>query len=437
MKILGLSDFGVPTGFGRIANETFRRLFLRKHQILGASIYWDGMHPHDLPFWVFSLAGHDIWTYFSSIVAEHKPDVVVIIQDFPYAQQFYQGTRSDFSKFKFVIVTPIDGTPIGNDWLEMVDVADANLVISRFGVEAMRNSGRSVGLLHPGVDTNEFFPIPKNELRKKAGIPEDAFVLGTMGVNQGRKAFEFMTQIFLEFARDKKDAWYFLDCDKHGVAGWNLPALFNELVKYHRLDPKILDRVLYKEDLLKFGFIELRERYNLLDVHMVLSHREGFGLPLLEAQACGVCSMAMDWCSGTEICGDDKGLLVKPVVNPYPRFGAWGNAIDKDPDVEDAIVKLDEVYYNRERLKLLARNGYDWAIKQTWDVATDQLEVALKRAVERPVFIRPRNEFIVIPPLPKAAGLTDMNQIAWSQPDSTVGGGVLGDSPLRTEVIDD
>ena len=435
MKILGLSDFGVPTGFGRIANETFRRLFQRKHQVMGASIYWDGMHPHDLPFWVFPLAGKDLWAYFSSLVIEHQPEVVVIIQDFPYSQQFYHSTRSDFSKFKFVVVTPIDGTPIHPEWLSMVDVADANLVISRFGVEAMRKSGKNVGLLHPGVDSNEFYPVDKKELRKKAGIPEDAFVLGTMGVNQGRKAFEFMPQIFLEFAREKPDAWYFLDCDKHGPAGWNLPSLFKEIVNHHGLNPKLLDRIIFKEDVLKLGLTELRDRYNLLDVHMVISHREGFGLPLLEAQACGVCSMALDWCSGTEICGDDKGILVKPLAQKYPRFGSWGNAIDKDPNVEDALEKLNEVYYNRTRLNFLAKNGYEWAIQQTWDKATDQLEHALKRAIERPSVVKPRNEFVVIPPLPKAAGLTDMNPIAPSQQVSTVGDGSPGDSPSRYEVL--
>ncbi len=369
MKVFWLSDSPLPSGFGRISNEVCTRLSQRGHELYGASVLWDGAQPHTLPFWIAGLAGRDLWSYATNLINAWQPDVVVVTQDFPYAQALYYNCRIDWSRRALVVITPIDGTPIDAEWLQLVDDADATMVISRFGVEAMRQAGKRVSLCHPGVDPHQFKPASAEEkatLRQKAGVDADAFVLGMAAMNQGRKAIPHTIEGFAEFAKDKPNARLLLDMDKVSPAGWNIPKLLKDI----GLD---VARVIFKEDLVKRGLTELRDRFCLMDAHAVLAHREGFGLPLLESMACRIPTLAMDWCSGTEIVGDGKGYLVQR-NEASRRFGTWGNALDYDPDRADFVRQLNRIHDQPAEAAAVAERGYQWAVQQTWDKAADAVE---------------------------------------------------------------
>jgi glycosyltransferase involved in cell wall biosynthesis len=381
-KIIWFGDLVNPSGFGRIGNQVCKRLVARGWPVMGVSIPWIGHPLNPLNFPVVGLGGADIWNRFTTIVNAEKPTVVVVCQDFPYAQTAFHGCQIDWSVTKFITVTPIDGTPVHPQWLQMVDLADATMVISRFGVEAMRLAGKGVDLLHPGVDTHEFYPAESREevvaLRGRLGIAPDAFVVGMFAMNQGRKCVSQTVNLFREFARDKPDAVLYLDMDKTSSAGWDIPTLCQQI------DPlgevlRIGERVLFREDAFRVDIIGLRERYLLCDVNSVVSHREGFGLPLIEAMACKIVSMALDWCSGPEVVGGGKGVLVRRL--PYMEHGTWGGARDAFPDMADWRAKLDRLYRKPGERQIVAERGYQWASTLKWDTAADQFETVLKRVV--------------------------------------------------------
>ena len=226
-KLLWFGDLVALSGFGRIGNEVCKRLKTRGWDVQAASICYSGW-PHDFPFLVWPLMGQDIWNSLVGIVNQFKPDVLVSCQDFPYHQTIWNACKIDFSRVRWVWITPIDGTPVHPEWTKLADVADGCMVISRFGVEAMRQAGKRVALCHPGVDAGEFYPATadeKKDLRAKAGLPEGAYVVGVVCANQGRKAVPPMTAAFHEFALDKPEAWLYLDMDKVGAAGWDIPSL--------------------------------------------------------------------------------------------------------------------------------------------------------------------------------------------------------------------
>lgn len=403
-KVLIFGDIVVPSGFGRIANEVGARLKQRGYDVQAAGISYSGW-PHNFPFWVWPLANQDIWGGLVGVVNTYQPDLILSCQDFPYHFNIWHACRIDFSKIRWVWITPIDGTPIHPDWADLTSHSDGAMVISRFGVEALRQLGRRVDLCQPGVDVGEFYPADaaeRAELRAKAGFGPDDFIVGVMAMNQGRKAIPKMVEAFYEFARDKPNARLLLDMDKTSPAGWDLPKLMQQM----GWTDEEQKRVRYKEDLFKASaelFHPLRNRYGLLDVHMVISHREGYGLPLHEAMACKVPSMALDWCSGPEICGDGRGVVVKRI--DYMEHGAWGGARDAFPDMADYVAKLTALYDNPGQRAAIAEAGYQWAIKQSWDQTTDQVETVMQRA-----FKRARSERIQEPhePIaPTTTGLSD------------------------------
>lgn len=383
LKIVWFGDFVQESGFGRICNEVGLRLALRGHQISGVSLLWDGIFTqdwytplnHPYPFHVSGVAGRDWGMYVKNIVGMANPDVVISTQDFPYAQQIYYNMMLDWSRRAFVNITPIDGYPIEKDWLTLTDETDATMVISEFGVEAMRQAGRKVGLCPPGIDASVFKPATpqeKKELRAKLGLDENAFILGMMAMNQGRKAIPHTLDGFAEFSKDKPNAYLYLDMDKIGQ--FHIPHLLED----KKINP---NKVIFKDDAVAKGLSELRDRYCILDAHSVLSHREGFGLPLIESQACRVPTIAQDWCSGTEVCGGGKGYLVKAL--PQPRSSTWGGALDKDPDVSDFVKTLNQIYLNPESAKSVAQKGYEYALTRTWDKAADAVEQVLLQVAEK------------------------------------------------------
>ena len=139
--------------------------------------------------------------------------------------------------------------------------------------------------------------------------------------------------------------------------------------------PALCDQFGWDKSKLRFHVdvkdLTMAERYNLADAHTVLSHREGWSLPLVEAMACGVVSLAMDWCSGSEICGDGKGILVEPL--DYYTVSNWGNAYDYHPNIVDFADKLAWLADHPTEKQRIVQTGQTWAQTLQWDTASQQL----------------------------------------------------------------
>lgn len=380
-KILSISDHGVPTGYGRIADEVYTRLARRGHEVMAASLAYDGLLPpqydgQQLPYWVAALAGRSWVDETVKLIRAFQPDIVHITQDFPYAEAL-RHAPVDWSRHAFMLTTPVDGAPIYPRWLQLLDLADGALTISQFGVAAFRAAGYRVGLCRPGVDPNRFYRMTddlRRSLRGRLDLPAEAFVLGVMCMNQGRKAISLMLRGFFTFAADKPDARCLLDMDAVSAAGWDIPALCEQF-------GWDASKLIFRADAVRAGLTDLPMRYNLLDAHAVISHREGYGLPLAESMACGVATLALDYCSGPEIVGDGRGVLVKTIDYGVP--GTWGGAEDRFPDLADFSARLERLHADPAWRESVARAGMAWARTQTWDSAADAVQRVVDSIAEK------------------------------------------------------
>lgn len=381
-KILVISNDGVPDGYGRISMSVNVRLRARGYDVQAVSLTYDGLLPPSydgapLPYWVGALAQKSNWLESAiAVIHAQQPDIIMVIQDAPYADAI-RSAPLDWSRHGFIMLTPVDGVPIHPRWVDLMKNADAALSISRFGVDAYRKAGAHVMLCRPGVDANTFFRLPdeaRRDIRARLGIADSAFVVGTAAQNQGRKAVSLMLQAFFRFAADKPDARYLLDMEAQSPAGWDLPALCQQ----YGYDTS---KLIFRNDAARMGVPLLRDRMNVMDAHMVIAHREGYGLPLVEAMACGTVSMALDYCSGAEICGDGKGVLIQPIDYAVP--GTWGNAEDKFPDMNDLVGKLQHLHDHPHERAAIAERGMAWARQQTWDAAADAVQDAIERVMAK------------------------------------------------------
>lgn len=372
MRILTFSDDGVATGYGRYAMEMNTRLHQTGHTVMSASMMHTGLLPamyegQPLPYWVAPLGQTDWLANFQLVMNQFQPDVVCIIKDLSYIELLSSVLQG--KSIRRVAVTGIDGKPIAPRWLNALQVMDAVVSFSQFGVDALAEHGIPAVQIAPAVDHDRFYPLEigqRLELRKRLDIAPETFVLATMAHNQSRKAIPHMLEGFFHFHAHHPDSIYLMDMLPEALGGWDIPALCVtrgwdvSLLRFHA-------------DVMR---LSLMERYNLADAHAVLAYREGWGLPLVEAMACGVVSMALDWCSGTEICGDGKGVLVKSL--DYQTVSNWGNALDYHPDVHDFAEKLAWLADHPDERHRIAERGQAWAQSFKWDSAFARFHALLE-----------------------------------------------------------
>lgn len=101
--------------------------------------------------------------------------------------------------------------------------------------------------------------------------------------------------------------------------------------------------------------------YQGADGFVMPSLHEGFGLPVLEAMACGIPVIAADRTSLPEVLGD-AGMLVPPVEH----------------DLTQAIVEL---VANRDRHDVLARSGLERSKMFSWAKAAEETAAVYRRAL--------------------------------------------------------
>ncbi|MGB3240881.1 MAG: glycosyltransferase family 4 protein [Geitlerinemataceae cyanobacterium] len=132
----------------------------------------------------------------------------------------------------------------------------------------------------------------------------------------------------------------------------------------------------------------IKDLYARCDAWLFSSRVEGFGLPILEAMACRTPVIGTPVGAAPELLTDGAGVLVPP-ENPEEM----ARAIEWVCGLSD------------RQWQALSTTAYARATSYTWDDATDRLETALYRAVERTAngeFL-PANTGNFVPQLPFAA----------------------------------
>jgi len=196
----------------------------------------------------------------------------------------------------------------------------------------------------------------------------------TMWSGQTRKAWDanfLAVKYFLDNNPDaKKDVKVIVHTDPTNEKGRNL----YELVDQVGIGEQIIWNDRYFASLLTFPSSVMCKLYNCFDVFLLLSRREGFCIPALEAQACGVPCILNDFSALSERNDYGRvGWLVKPSALVYSPL----NAITSIPDPYGGAKALEEAYNNESKRKLYAKRSLEYARQQTWDIAIDKYMMPL------------------------------------------------------------
>lgn len=210
------------------------------------------------------------------------------------------------------------------------------IAMSRFGQDMLREFD-PLYVPH-GVATHVHRPYDQAESRRMVGLPESAFVVGMVAANKGnpsRKCFAEALQGFAAFRQQHDDAVIYLHTEMTGkFDGVHLP----ELVRACGLpEGSVLfcDQERYIFD--PFPQALMARVYSGLDVLLNPSAGEGFGVPILEAQACGTPAIVTDFSAMVEVCG--AGWRVE-----FDRVWTGQLSWQARPRVEDIADALEQCY---------------------------------------------------------------------------------------------
>jgi len=277
--------------------------------------------------------------------------------------------------------SPVDHEQYPPKWLDVFRTYKWIAVPSRHAQNELKKEGIEAAFVPHGVDINIYKPLNKELARKSFGIPTDRFVVGIVAANndeETRKAWDanFLAfKYFLEQNPDaRKDAILFVHSDPENEKGRNLYELATQIGVMDFIywdDP-------YTSSLLTVQESVMAQLYNCFDVFLLLSRREGFCLPALEAQACGVPCILNDFSAMSERNDFGRvGWLVKPAALVYSPL----NAITSIPDPYKGADALSEAYNNESKREYFAKRALEYARRQTWDIAIDKYMMPLLEQV--------------------------------------------------------
>lgn len=252
-------------------------------------------------------------------------------------------------RWKTACWTPIDCSPLGTmDENYFRQSGSIPIAVSRFGEQQFRDAGFTPLYVPHGIDTTVFAPPDSRErIREELQVPQDAFVIGINAANKDaiRKSFPQQFTAFAEFRKQHPEALLFVHSMQQAPQALNLMDLARKM--------GIEGAIRFTD---QYGYITGRVQpvnmaawYGVLNVLSCASHAEGFGLPIIEAQACGVPVITTNFSSMPELTG--AGWK----VDGEPFWNAAHQASWKTPDIGEIIAAYEQAFLHAGDADLKAR----------------------------------------------------------------------------------
>jgi glycosyltransferase involved in cell wall biosynthesis len=363
LRILLLSNAGwCPSGYGIQVQSFIPRLKAAGHELAvsaffglqGGQLEWEGIKHYPSGYQQF---GNDVVHLHA---ADFGADIVIGLID------VWVIRPEIFKLVRFVPWTPIDHSPVPRPVSDRLRSSWAVLAYSKFAMRELERVGINPHYVPLAVDTKVFHPMPerRNEMRARFGIPEGAFVVGMVAQNQSasfptRKGFERIIPAVADLRqRGYKDLILYIHTWP-GVELGGVP-LAGVIQAFGAQDWVFMPR----PDTFPMGGLSrprLAELYNAFDLYACPSMAEGFGLPLVEAAACGIPSIATNFSSMPELV--PSGWLIKPItriLTPLMSYQALAS--------EDSIAELISFAYDHPaELAQESKKAVEFAQEYDWD----------------------------------------------------------------------
>lgn len=336
MKILIHSNGPhVPSGYGTQCAYLVKQLKALGHDVAVSCLYglagqpirWDGITLYPAGRADFSadvIGGH---------AASHEADVVITLMDNRMLNSIAPMLKQE--PWHLISWVPVDTEDrLGSGDQRFLQMSGAMPVgMSKHGTELIKKAGFWGATCIPhSVDLDTFAPpVDRQRLREDAEV-SDRFVIGLNAANMDsvRKAFPEQLEAFARFHKRHSDAMLMLHTQMVTSKGHNLYQMIDDFGLSDCV--KITDQYVHTAGLMNAH--RMADWYGACDILTLCSYAEGFGIPLLEAQACGVPVVTTDASATRELCGSGWLIGGEPFWN-HVHHASW---------VRPSIAEITDAY---------------------------------------------------------------------------------------------
>jgi glycosyltransferase involved in cell wall biosynthesis len=349
---------------------------------------------------------------FERVVLDFMPDIVFDIRDF--WMNSYQKLSILRPFYNWVVMPTVDSQPQQEEWLDVYMDADAVLSYSEWGGKVLQDQTNNLikykGVASPAVDTNIFKPIDMELAREKLSLPKTMKIIGSVMRNQKRKLIpeliqsirRLLDQLSLQEKELGAEVYLYLHTSYPDM-GWNIPNLLKEhnmckrvLFTYYCRNCKKIHAHTFTHSIKPCPHCgkksaalpsvsdgvsseQLSDIYNTFDIYVQYAICEGFGMPQVEAGACGVPIVSVNYSAMSDIVRILQGYPIQPqtffkemeteAYRVYPNndqlvFHLW-NYLKLDQNSQKEM---------RSKVRSLTESNFNWDITaDAWMKTFDEI----------------------------------------------------------------
>lgn len=451
----------LDTGYGVYGREILSRLHNSdKYEVAELGCYADVRNSaiKNIPwkFYPNAVAGDDqrsqqyhsnvlnqfgLWR-FNRCLLDFKPHIVFDVRD--YWMYVYQETSPFRNHFHWVVMPTTDSAPPKTEWLYTFANADCIVPYTRWAKETLlKYCGNTINLFpkiaNAGINANEFYPIENKDAHKIKYFGANFSVTGAVMRNQKRKLFPDLLLAYRKYLNALKESGQtnlynrsilYLHTSYPEDNGWDFPSLLLEFgladktyfsYKCKQCNNFFPSKFQSSATTCKMcgnksaifcnpgnglSTTQLNEVYNLFDIFIQYAICEGFGMPQVEAAACGLQLASVDYSAMTEIVENLNGIKI-PVLRFFRELET--NADRAYPDIDftanmllDFFTKVsdDTKIQNSKIIRQKCIEQYTWdGVYKVWEECFDSLDITTKLPWDKPN-PRPVQPKIQVPNIP-------------------------------------
>ena len=345
---------GMPTGYGNQGKLLAERMIKAGLEFASFSNYGlEGARStlkiagKDVPHYPRGLTNYsqDVIPVWHQDFASQHPDLKTVLMTL-YDVWVYNDMQFEGEIVSWVPLDHITPPPMVAKFLQKENVTP--ITMSPHGQEQLESIGIPSTYIPHGIDTKIYCPTPDIDgvaTREFMGVPEDTFLVGIVAANKAngsihRKAFAENLLAFATFHKKYPNSQLYIHSEpSKSYGGFDLAGILRAV----GLDKSAV--LLPDRFALRTGYPEahMAAFYSAFDVLLSTSYGEGFGIPTVEAQACGTRVITSNFAASKDLASEDSWK-----IDGQPFWdeaqGAWFSI----PSVNRIQAALEEAY-NAER----------------------------------------------------------------------------------------
>ncbi len=317
--------------------------------------------------------------YFNDIIEYHahsfEADAVISLQD-SWILEDWGEPRG----FRWLPWMPLDCEPLTTVVIEALEGCHIPLSYSRWGQGLLADGGWPDARYVPfGVDLEMHRIRDQTAARLAAKLPADGFIAGMVIANSCLPCRKSIPEVLLAWKQwtdggGKGTLYLHTTISPKAKAGIDYPRLLKTLdVPWSTVDDpdderraraSVLFPTQYQMWCGTYSDEDLAQIYSTFDVLLSPSMSEGFGIPILEAQACGIPVVTVNFSSMPEL--TFAGRCLEPIQKAWEGQGGW-RAVAGVGDIAESLQWAYEMAGGSQASTYLAEKARAGAEDFGWD----------------------------------------------------------------------